>query len=100
MNKMHIKYIYLVLLFLLTIGIWWNLYSSQFLEYDENWGVIITVFLLSIVATLVLIAIWFKARVFIKQNSLVTIVFLILNSPLTIGVIIYNYQDIFGHLKL
>ncbi|MCW3072004.1 MAG: hypothetical protein JWO44_1894 [Bacteroidetes bacterium] len=33
-------------------------------------------------------------------KDLATIVFLILNSPLTIGIIIYNYQDIIGRLKL
>lgn len=93
------KFIYLATLILLTTIIWRQLYSAQFLEYDENYGVLISTFLLSVLATIILTILWFKARTFIKQNSLPTILFLLANSPLTIAFVFYFYHDIFGQLK-
>jgi hypothetical protein len=94
-----LKIIYLTTLFLLTLFIWRQLYSAQFLEYDDNYGVLISTFLLSVLATIILTILWFKARTFIKQNSLPTILFLLANSPLTIALVFCFYHDLFGQLK-
>jgi hypothetical protein len=93
------KIIYLIILFLLTIIIWEQLYSAQFLEYDNNYSSLIFSFIISVLASIGLIVLWFKARAFIKQNSLVTVLFLLANSPITIAVVFYFYHAIFGHLK-
>lgn len=94
-----IKIIYLTTLFLLTVFTWRQLYSAQFLEYDDNYGVLISTFLLSLLVTIVLTILWFKSRTFIKQNSIPTILFLLVNSPLTIALVFYFYHDLFGQLK-
>ena len=94
-----IKIIYLTTLFLLTVFNWHQLYSAQFLEYDDNYGVLISIFLLSVLTTTILTILWFKARTFVKQNFLPTILFLLVNSPLTIALVFYFYHDIFGPLK-
>ena len=94
-----LKIIYVTTLFLVTVFIWQQLYSAQLLEYDENYGVLISTFLLSALATLILIILWFKARTFIEQNSFATILFLFMSSPLTLIFIFYFYHEIFGKLK-
>lgn len=97
--KSYIKTIYLSSLFLVTIVIWWQLYSAQFLAYDDNYGVLISAFLFSVLATIVLSVLWFKARAFIKQNALPTMLFLLLNSPVTVVLVFYFYNNLFGQLK-
>ena len=94
-----IKIIYLTTLILLTVFIWRQLYSAQFLEYDDNYGVLISTFLLSVFSTIILTILWFKARTFIKQNSLATALFILASSPLTIALVFYFYHDLFGQLK-
>lgn len=95
-----LKVVYVSILFLVTVFIWEQMYSTQFLEYDKNYGVLLSVFLLSIVAFVILTIMWFKVRAFIEQNSFVTILFVVMTSPLTLLFIIYFYQDIFGKLKV
>lgn len=90
--------IYCTTLFLFTFFIWRLLYSDQYLDYDINYGAIILAFLLSILSTIILTIIWFKARHLIKLNSLITILFLLTSSPLTVGTVIYFYQSLFGRL--
>jgi hypothetical protein len=97
--RLIIRIIYLTILLLLTIYIWQLLYSAQFLPYDENYGVLIYVFIISVLVTVILTILWFKARSFIKQNSIETILFLLVNSPLTIALVFYFYIEIFGQLK-
>lgn len=94
-----LKTTYLTTLFLLTVFIWQQMYSAQFLEYDDNYGALISIFLLSVLASLVLTILWFKTRSFIEQNSFATILFLFMSSPLTLILVFYFYHDIFGKLK-
>jgi hypothetical protein len=98
-TRITTKIIYLAILFLLTIVIWKQLYSAQFLEYDDNYGSLIFAFLVSVFTTIGLTILWFKARPFIKQNSLATLLFLLASSPITICVVFYFYHDLFGQLK-
>lgn len=95
-----LKVVYVSILFLVTVFIGEQMYSAQFLEYDKNYGVLLSVFLLSVVAFVILTIMWFKVRVFIEQNSFVTILFVVMTSPLTLLFIIYFYQDIFGKLNV
>lgn len=95
-----LKVVYVSILFLVSVFIWEQMYSAQFLEYDKNYGVLLSVFLLSVVAFVILTIMWFKVRTFIEQNSFVTILFVVMTSPLTLLFIIYFYQDIFGKLKV
>jgi len=94
-----LKIIYVTILFLLTVFIWKQLYSAQFLEYDKNYGSLISIFILSIVASIFLVIMWFKTRNFIEDNSFATILFVVMTSPVTLMFIFYFYHDIFGKLK-
>lgn len=84
---------------MLTVFIWWQLYSAQFLAYDDNYGVLISAFFVSVLATIILAILWFKARAFIKQNALPTMLFLLLSSPITVALVFYFYNYLFGQLK-
>ena len=95
-----LKVAYTSVLFVITVFIWEQMYSAQFLEYDKNYGILLSVFLLSIVAFVILTIMWFKARIFIEQNSFATILFVVMTSPLTLLFVFYFYQDIFGKLKV
>lgn len=95
----NLKIIYWTTLLLLTVSIWQQLYSAQFLAYDDNYAVLGSAFLLSVLATLLLTILWFKASAFIKQNSLPTILFVLASSPLTVALVFYFYQELFGQLK-
>ena len=88
--------IYSTVLLLVTLTIWTFLYKAQFLEYDENYGNILSAFFLSLVATIFLTVLWFKWRNIIKTSKWQTILFLIISSPLTIALISINYPTILG----
>lgn len=93
------KIFYSSTLFILTILIWYNLFIAKYHDYDDNIADVIVAFFLSIISFVVLIIIWFTKRNIIKTNKWSTIVFLILNSPLTIVLMIIYYEQIFGHMK-
>ncbi|MES2654433.1 MAG: hypothetical protein V4620_02535 [Bacteroidota bacterium] len=93
------KTIYLTTLFLVTAFIWWQLYSAQFLFYDENYRVLISAFFWSVLATIILVILWFNTRALIKQNALAAVLFLLLNSPVTVLLALFYYNDLFGPLK-
>lgn len=57
-EKKTIKIIYSIILFLVTLMIWDEIYEAQFLAYDENWGNLIAAFLISFCSIFVLIFIW------------------------------------------
>ncbi|MES2726912.1 MAG: hypothetical protein V4643_07405 [Bacteroidota bacterium] len=98
-QRPYLKTIYLTTLLLLTVFIWWQLYSAQFLAYDNNYGVLISAFLVSVLATIILAILWFKARPLIKRNVLPTILFLLASSPITVALVFYFYNNLFGQLK-
>jgi len=90
------RLIYILTLILITGIIWVGLYKVQFLEYDENWGLLIETFLISICSFFGLIFIWINWRFFIIENKWITILFLLLSSPISIILVTFNYELIFG----
>ena len=80
----------------MTIFIWAQLYRAQFLDYDLNFGQLIVVFLISVILLVLGIVLLFRKTKIVKDNLVTTIVFLLLNSPLTIVVVVMNYEKIFG----
>ncbi|HLP19085.1 MAG TPA: hypothetical protein VK174_02220 [Chitinophagales bacterium] len=83
-----------------AIAIWHGLYSAQFLEYDDNWGSLITIFLLSLVVVVALIAIAVKWRYIIKFCFWQTALYLLIASPATVVFVTFNYPTIFHtHLQ-
>jgi hypothetical protein len=39
---------------------------------------------------------WFKKNEMIRENKSATILFLVLNNPMTVVLVIFNYTEIFG----
>jgi len=88
--------LYSIFLGSLTVIIWTMLFTAQFLEYDDNYANILSAFSLSVVATIFLLVVWFKARDVLKRNKWQTIFFLLMSSPITIAFVSINYPLIFG----
>ncbi len=84
-----------------TALIWYNLYQAQFEEYDDNYGLLIGALILSIISFAAFSIPWFKRRVLLRKNIIQTVILCILNSPVTVGYVILNYEQIFkAQLKL
>jgi EamA domain-containing membrane protein RarD len=79
-----------------TIYVWYCLYNAQFLEYDDNYGLMIHAFIISLVTLVALIIVWLKKKEWIKQNLMSMIAWLVLGSPLAIVLLVVFYQNIFG----
>jgi hypothetical protein len=78
-----------------TLIIWSLLYNAQFLEYDENYGNILSAFFMSLLFSMLLAVLWFKRRDILISHKWQTILFLIISSPITITFVIIKYQVIF-----
>ena len=78
--------------------IWNGMYQAGFEDYDENWGILISVFLLSVLMTFIILLLIFKKHELIKRTIGQTIFFLIFASPITVVLVIFNYQIIFGRM--
>jgi hypothetical protein len=82
------------------ICIWYWLYSAQFLPYDDNYGALIDAFLVSLLATAVLVFMWFKQRQWILQSLYPIIVWTVFGSPATVILIVFYVYDLLGiHLQ-
>jgi intracellular septation protein A len=79
-----------------TIYVWYCLYHAQFLDYDDNYGLMIHGFLISLATLVALIIMWFKKREWIKQNLIPMIVWLVFGSPLAVVLLVAFYPNIFG----
>jgi hypothetical protein len=90
------KLIYFFILTCFTATIWIQIYSAQFLNYDDNWGQLLIAFLISFMVTTVALIFWFKKNEMIRENKSATILFLVLNNPMTVVLVIFNYTEIFG----
>lgn len=95
-ERKAIKILYSILLFFITLIIWVEIYQAQFLNYDENWGNLITAFLISIGTFFGLIFMWLNWRKIILACKWQTLLFLLLSSPITIVIIVFNYKKFFG----
>jgi uncharacterized membrane protein len=79
-----------------TIYSWTFFYKAQFLEYDDNYGMLIHGFIISSVTLLILIIIWFRKRQWIKDTAEASIIWLCASSPVTLAIAAIYYQNIFG----
>jgi len=84
------------ILVIMAGSIWYLIFEAKYLEYDLNFGNLIVGFILSICTTIGLSIIWFKFENLIKQNIISVILFLLTCSPITLAIVILNYQRIFG----
>ncbi|MCO4293173.1 hypothetical protein NF867_09880 [Solitalea sp. MAHUQ-68] len=83
-------------LLILTIFIWRLIYSARFLDYDDNYGQLIFAFTVSTVSIIAISVLWFRNKSFIKKSIWATMLYFLTSSPLTVGLAIIYYSDLFG----
>lgn len=89
------KIILPLILILQTVYCWRCFYKAQFLDYDDNYGVLIRGFIISILTMIILIILWFKKKQIIKETIIANILWILLGSPLTFIIAIMYYENIF-----
>ena len=88
--------IYILTLLFLTTFIWVQIYRAQFLPYDDNFGLLIIIFLISVALLVIGVVLLIRRTKLIRQNLILTVLFLIINSPVTIFVVVMEYEFVFG----
>jgi hypothetical protein len=89
------KFIIPLVLILQTIYSWRCFYEAQFLQYDNNVGLLIHAFIISALTLFTLLLIWFIRRRWIKLSFTAVIIWLFVGSPFTFAVAAIYYQHIF-----
>lgn len=74
------------------ILIWYQLHLAKNEQYDANYGLAISAFLISLVVTVVIICLWFFKKEFLRRNKMLTMFFIITSSPITIITYIEFYN--------
>lgn len=90
------KILFYSVLLILTSWIWIQIYTAQFLDYDDNYGQLIGSFLLSLFGTLAIIILWIRKTKLLRANPFVVLLFILANNPLTIFMAVMFYADVFG----
>jgi hypothetical protein len=79
-----------------TVYCWIAFYKAQFLEYDNNYGLLIHSFIIALATLIILTIIWFRKPQLIKDNKVPALIWTIIGSPLTFIVAAFFYDKIFG----
>ena len=90
------RYILSLLLVIETAYVCTQFFEVQELPYDDNYGLLIHCFIISLMTLIVLIVLWFKRRELVKSNFLVVALWTIIASPVTFALISIYYESIFG----
>lgn len=93
---MYIDMYYNISLVVLTIAIWGLMIAAKYEEYDLNYGLAIYAFIISFIALMLLIILWFTSRDVIISNSYQTIIFILISSPLSLFIFLEVYRRLFG----
>ena len=93
---MLVKNVYKVSIVMIILITWLLMYTAHISEYDVNYGYFIYSMLISTLTIMGIVVLWFKRRIIIKENSLVTICFLTTASPVSILIFIELYQTLIG----
>lgn len=88
----------IILPFVLTIQTaysWTCYYRAQFLEYDDNYGLMIHGFIISVVILVAIYFLWYYKASWIAIHRLVFALWLMVGSPVTFVLAAIYYQNIF-----
>ena len=96
MNQNWIDKIYRIGLVYLVVVTWRTLYLAQFKDYDLNYGDLIGAFSISLITFIVIVVLFFIKRKIVLNSKVITILYLLMNSPITILITIVYYQEIFN----
>ena len=76
--------------------IWTLIIKAKHAQYDLNFGHAIHAFLLSLGAGIIILFLWIKIRQLIKDNLLITLIFLLTSSPVSLFLFIEMYGRFIG----
>jgi hypothetical protein len=82
-------------------AVWAPLVLAKFAEYDLNYGFLMIALLISALAVLVILLVWFVRRSIVRDYMFSTGAFLATSSPVSICSFIWLYEEFVGQfLKL
>jgi hypothetical protein len=85
-----------LLLLVQTAYCWYCYYAAQFLAYDDNYGLIIQGYLISVFILGLTVWLWFFKRQWIKENKFFVVLWLITGSPLVFTIVSIYYSTFFN----
>ncbi|HYH14219.1 MAG TPA: hypothetical protein VD794_03305 [Flavisolibacter sp.] len=85
-----------ILLAAQTVYSWLCFYNAQFLQYDDNYRLLIHGFIISVLALIVVYLLWYYKARWIAFNRYVFVSWLLVGSPLTFIAVAIYYQSIFN----
>jgi hypothetical protein len=85
-----------LLLVIQTAYCWFCFYNAQFLDYDDNYGLLIHSFFIAFVTLILLLIIWLRNRQILKKVGSFLLIWLVSGSPVTFILAALNYESIFG----
>lgn len=85
-----------LLLSVQTIYCWNTFHKAQFLQYDDDYGLLIHGFIISLATLITLTIIWFSKRQLVRDNKIPVITWTITGSPITFFFAAIYYREIFG----
>jgi len=91
-----IKLVYKTGLVLSAGSVWYFMYLAKQEEYDVNFGLAINAFLISLFSTIVICILWFKKRGVVKENKVLTVLYLVTSSPFSLFLFIEFYGRFIG----
>src|SRR5690349_18040837 len=94
------KIILLIILLIQTLYVWYCMYNAQYLPYDDNYGLILHAFFVSLFVSVMLSIVWIWKRKWLRNSKFVLISWFILGSPVSVAIVtIFFYRNIFGTLQ-
>jgi len=90
------RWIYTVALIAAGVNIWYTIWAAQFEEYDKDLGMVLAAFGLSVIVSLAMVLFRIFKRELSKSVHWPSVIFLITSSPITVGIVVFNYSFFFG----
>lgn len=79
-----------------AVLIWMLLKNAGELPYDDNYGVLFLALIASLLACILILFYFFKARKTLFRNRIITLLFLLSSSPISLFYVCTQYKEIFG----
>lgn len=79
-----------------AVLIWMLLKNAGELPYDENYGLLFLALIASLLACILILFYFFKAQKALFKNRIITLLFLLSSSPISIFYVCTQYKEIFG----
>lgn len=89
------RILYSLALGIVELYIWYTLYKAGFKDYDENFGLLIHAFIVSLAAHVIVAILWFMRNKTARDAKYQHFAFLVIASPATVVLVMMKYELIF-----